>query len=83
MYITCSALWDAGITKDKVSCCGLCHDDADMFTGQYDLMEIYPDHIGLPRSDHTIGGICCAVSHFLDETGKREEILKSIYEKHV
>ena len=81
MYITCSALWEAGITKDKVSCCGSCHDDADMFPGEYDLLEIYPDDIGLQGSDHTIGGICCAVSYFLDETGEREEILKSIYEK--
>ena len=81
MYITCSALWEAGITKDKVSCCGSCHDDAEMFPGQYDLMEIYPEDVGLSRSDHTIGSICCAVSHFLDDTGKRQEILKNLYEK--
>jgi hypothetical protein len=81
MYISCSALWEAGITKEKVSCCGSCHDDAELFPGQYDLIEIYPDEIGLPRDDHTIGGICCAVSRFLNETGKREDILREIYEK--
>jgi hypothetical protein len=81
MYISCRALWDAGITKDKVSCCGSCHDDAELFPGQYDLMEIYPDEIGLPRSDHTIGSICCAVKHFLDDLDNREEILRGIYEK--
>ena len=81
MYISCSALWDAGITKDKVGCCGSCHDDAELFPGQYDLIEIYPDEIGLPRDDHTIGGICCTVSRFLNDTAKREEILRGIYEK--
>jgi hypothetical protein len=81
MYISCSSLWDAGITKDKVSCCGSCHDDAELFPGQYDLMEIYPDEIGLPRSDHTIGSICCAVWHFLDKVEERKEILRTIYDK--
>lgn len=81
MYISCSALWEAGITKDKVGCCGSCHDDADTFPGEYDLMEIYPDEIGLPRGDRTVGAICCAVKHFLDDLEDREEILRGIYEK--
>jgi|GEM_PF-4954294 len=81
MYISCSALWEAGITKDKVGCCGSCHDDADTFPGEYDLMEIYPDEIGLPRGDRTVGAICCAVKHFLDDLDNREEILRGIYEK--
>jgi len=81
MYISCSALWEAGITKDKVGCCGSCHDDADTFPGEYDLMEIYPDEIGLPRGDRTVGAICCAVWHFLDDLEDREGILRGIYEK--
>jgi len=81
MYISCSSLWDAGITKDKVGCCGSCHDDADMFPGEYDLMEIYPEEIGLPRSDHTVGSICCAVWRFLDTIEDRSGVLLSVYEK--
>ena len=44
-------------------------------------MEIYPDEIGLPRGDRTVGAICCAVKHFLDDLEDREEILRGIYEK--
>jgi hypothetical protein len=78
MYITCKSLWDAGITKDQVSCCGSCHVDEDEF--DIALTEIYPDEIGLPRSDNSIGAVCCAVNNFLDHTGKRRELLTQVYE---
>jgi len=83
MYISCSSLWDAGITKDKVSCCGNCHDDADMFPGQYDLIEIYEDDIGIPRKffeSKVIGTICCAVSNFLNNLENKRELLLGLWE---
>ena len=83
MYISCKTLWDAGITKDQVSCCGSCHDDEEYDPVGYGLREIYEDEIGLPRTEpfgKVVGHICCAVSHYLDDTGKRTELLKQVYE---
>ena len=78
MHITCQSLWDAGITKDKVSCCGSCHVDEDEFN--MSLNDIYPEEIGLQRSDNAIGAICCSVAVFLDKTGMRRELLIQVYE---
>lgn len=80
MYISCKSLWDAGITKDKVGCCGSCHDDAEIFPGQYDLIEVYPEDIGLPRGGGLVGSICCAVSHFLNYLENKREVLLRVWE---
>ena len=81
MYISCSVLWDAGITKGIVNCCGSCHDDAEIFPGQYDLIELYPEDAGLTLGDETIGEVCCTVANFLNAMVNKEEILLEIYQK--
>lgn len=81
MYISCTSLWDAGITKEKVSCCGSCHEDADSWPGDYPLIEIYPEEIGLPRDGELVGSICCSVHHFLNDLGDKRELFLSIYER--
>ena len=83
MYISCWSLWQAGITKEKVSCCGSCHDDAEMFPGSYDLLEIYEEEIGLPRTKpygEVVGTVCCTVSHFMESTGRKAELYRQVYE---
>ena len=81
MYISCLSLWDSGITKHAVSCCGSCHDDADEYPDTYGLMEIYEDDLGLPRTSQfgeVVGTICCAVSNFIDGLENRRELLLGI-----
>lgn len=78
MYITCKAIWDAGITKDRVGCCGSCHiGDEDFDMG---LIEIYEDDIGLSDRMVRVGEICCAVSHALDELPNKQDVLRKIWE---
>lgn len=84
MYISCKSLWDAGITKNKVGCCGSCHDEAESWPETYPLIEIYENDIGLPRKSFeakVVGHVCCAVSHFLNDLKDKREVLMSIYEK--
>jgi hypothetical protein len=82
MYISCKTLWDAGITKDQVSCCGSCHAEAEILP-DYDLIEICEDEIH-PNlrffEAKVIGHVCCSVSNWLDKSGKRAELLKQVYE---
>lgn len=83
MYISCFSLWNAGITKEKVSCCGSCHDDAESWPEMYGLLEIYEEDIGLPRpffESKVVGHICCAVSHFLNDLVNKEELLRGLHE---
>ena len=84
MYISCLSLWDSGITKHAVSCCGSCHDDADEWPEQYGLIEIYEDEIGIPRQffkAEVAGRVCCAVSHYLCGLPDKETMLRELYEK--